>query len=382
MSKIRFILFLVIALLIVNGCKKSNQFTITGKITHAEGDTIYLEEFSSSTVVDQAQIDDNGKFKLAGVVSIPTFYILKLAKKNIVLLLDSTENVVVEADAANYGREYFIEGSLGSEQIKMLSQKLAETEHKLDSLETLKDINAGNPSFELMQKEWDEVKVKIINEQSEFSKKFILDHPFSMASVYALYQRYSTNGSYVMNDFQTMRTAASALNAVYPNSAIVKALYENATQLLQQKRIDEAQKIINEQGVNSPEIVLPDINGDEIALSSLRGKVVLLQFWAAEDQNSRRMNSLLTDAYNKYKNRGFEIYQVNVGKNRSEWIDVTDVDHINWINVGDLEGSVKAVNLYNIQTIPSNYLLDKEGVILVKNISGTNLDRTLSQLLN
>lgn len=185
-----------------------------------------------------------------------------------------------------------------------------------------------------------------------------------------------------MNDFQTMRTAASALNAVYPNSAIVKALYENATELLQQKRIEEAQKIINEQGVNSPEIVLPDINGDQIALSSLRGKVVLLQFWAAEDQNSRRMNSLLTDAYNKYKNRGFEIYQVNVGKNRSEWIDVTDVDKINWINVGDLEGSVKAVNLYNIQTIPSNYLLDKEGVILVKNISGTNLDRTLSQLLN
>src|SRR5690606_8733746 len=99
-----------------------------------------------------------------------------------------------------------------------------------------KDINAGNPSLELMQKEWDEVKVKIINEQSEFSKKFILDHPFSRASVYALYQRYSANGSYVMNDFQTMRTAASALNAVYPNSAIVKALYENATQLLQQKR--------------------------------------------------------------------------------------------------------------------------------------------------
>ena len=70
------------------------------------------------------------------------------------------------------------------------------------------------------------------------------------------------------------------------------------------------------------------------------------------------MNSLLVEAYYKYKNRGFEIYQVNVGKNRSEWIDAIDADNLDWINVGDLEGSVDAVNLYNIQSIPSNYLLE------------------------
>ena len=107
-----------------------------------------------------------------------------------------------------------------------------------------------------------------------------------------------------------------------------------------------------------------------------------MQFWAAEDRNSRMLNPLLVDAYKKYKNKGFEIYQVNVGNNRSEWVDAIDTDKLSWINVGDLEGSVNAVRVYNIQSIPSNYLLDRDGVILGKNLSGTTLDKTLSQLLN
>jgi peroxiredoxin len=185
-----------------------------------------------------------------------------------------------------------------------------------------------------------------------------------------------------MNDFQTKRTAASALNAVYPNSDFVKALYEDATQLYRQQRADELRQLIAEQGKNSPDIVLPNIDGEKVALSSLIGKIVLLQFWAAEDQNSRIMNQPLAEAYQKYKSKGFEIYQVNIGQNRSEWIDAIDTDKMNWINVGDLEGSVNAVNSYNINSIPSNYLLDQEGVIRAKNLSGTNLDKALAQLLN
>jgi hypothetical protein len=89
----------------------------------------------------------------------------------------------------------------------------------------------------------------------------------------------------------------------------------------------------------------------------------------------------LVDAYQKYKSRGLEIYQVNVGTNRSEWIDVVDEDKLKWINVGDLEGSTQARLSYNIQNIPFNYLLDKEGKIVAKNLTGTDLDKALAQIL-
>lgn len=380
----RFIFIFLAAVVVLGGCKKSNQFTIGGKITHAEGDTIYLEELhvSSRKPIAQTKIDKNGEFEFEGETSIPTYYLLKLSDNNfITLLVDSIDNVFIEADAANFGKEYNVKGSLGSIQVKKLTEKLNETEHKLDSLRSLMALYKGNPDYEQLKLQWDKVYSDILQEQSDFSANFVLNNPFSMASVFALYQKYKDQ-SYVVKDLQTMRTAASALNSIYPESDYVKALYENTLQILREERSAQVQRFIQEQGENSPEIILPDKDGKQIALSSLRGKVVLLQFWAAEDRGSRILNPLLVEAYQKYKRKGLEIYQVNIGENRSEWIDAIDQDKLNWINVGDLEGSVRAVNNYNIKSIPYNYLLDKEGVIVAKDLKGPALDRALAQILN
>lgn len=373
------LLILAMAVLF-SGCKKSNQFTISGKVTHAEGDTIYLEELEVSTTkpLDKTIIDKDGHFKFKGKTTIPSYYLLKLSRNNfITLLVDSTDNVVIEADAANFGREYNIQGSLGSIQVKELTETLNRTEHKLDSIRSLLNLSQGNPDYETLKVRWNNAIQSLITDQDKFSVKFVMNNPFSMASVYALYQKYK-DGSYVIKDLQTMRTAASALNAIYPKSDLVKALYENTLQYLREQKAAEMQKLIQEKGVNSPEIVLPDINNRKIALSSLRGKVVLLHFWAAEDNGSRLLNPLLTEAYQKYKPKGLEIYQVNVGTSRSEWLDAIDKDKLNWINVGDLEGCVSARLNYNIQVIPYNYLLGRDGSILAKNLAGPDLDRALS----
>lgn len=381
----RFFFILVITLILLSGCKNDSHFTITGKITHAEGDTIFLDEMliTSFKSVDQCKINSKGQFELKGIATAPTFFVLRLSNQNmnLYLLLDSTENVTIEADIANFNRDYTVEGSLGSQQLKELSKHYFNTQQKLDSLVNLREIYEGETGSEQALKILEDQYNNLVDEQSEFSKKFILENPFSMASVYALYQRYSNN-DFVMNDFQTMRTAASALQAVYPDNDFVKELIKETLRLLQQQRSNELQKLMDENAVNSPDIILPDVDGNDVALSSLRGKVVLVQFWAAENQESRALNSLLYDAYKKYRSKGFEIYQVNVGENRSEWIDAIDTDKMNWINVGDMEGSVNAVHAYNIQSIPANYLLDSEGVFIAKNIAGTNLDKILSQLLN
>lgn len=379
----RFIFILIAVVVILSSCEKSNHFTISGKITHAEGDTIYLEELlvSSRKPVAEAKIDKKGRFEIKGETSIPTFYLLKLSDNNFVtLLVDSLEQVVVEADAANFGREYLIEGSLGSIQVKQLNENLYKTEHKLDSLRSLYNVYKGNPDYENLRLQWDEEYRNVIQNQEKFSTNFVLNNPFSMASVFALYQKYKDQ-SYVIRDLQTMRTAASALNSIYPNSGYVKSLYENTLQFLREEKAAKVKKFIEEEGENSPEIILPNQDGKEIALTSLRGKVVLLQFWAAEDRGSRILNPLLVEAYKKYKGKGLEIYQVNVGTNRSEWIDAIDADKLTWINVSDLKGSVKAAQMYNIQSIPFNYLLDKEGAVVAKNLTGTTLDKALAQVL-
>jgi thiol-disulfide isomerase/thioredoxin len=379
----RFIIVLIVSVFAISSCRENNQFSISGKITHAEGDTIYLEELlvSSTKPIAKKKIDEKGEFEFKGKTSIPTYYLVKLSgNKFITLLVDSVDQVFIEADAANFGREYVVQGSIGSIQIKELTENLNRTEHKLDSLRQLRNLNLNNPNYEELNAKWNQEFVSLIEEQSKFSTNFVLNNPFSMASVFALYQRYRDQ-SYVIKDFQTMRTAASALNAIYPNSLLVKAFYENTLQYLRDEKAAQMKKFIEQEGVNSPEIVLPDLYGKEIALSSLRGKVVLLQFWAAEDQGSRILNPLLVDVYQKYKPKGLEIYQVNVGKNRNEWLDAIDEDKLKWINVGDLEGSSKAVLSYNIQSIPFNYILDRDGKIVAKNLTGPDLDKALARIV-
>ncbi|HDR51869.1 MAG TPA: AhpC/TSA family protein [Mariniphaga anaerophila] len=375
----------IIATILIAGCsKEEDMFSISGKITHAEGQTIYLEELkvASSIMIDSVKIDKNGTFRFTGKTGIPSYYLLKLSEnKFITLLVDSVEQVVVEADLANFERNYRVEGSLGSVQVKTLNDHLATTRKRLDSIQSLHNLYRGNPDYRQLRQEWDQAYDSIKQAQTEFSTQFVMSNPFSMASVLALYQKFDDQ-EYIIKDLHTMRVAASALNTIYPNSGHVKALYQNTVQLLQEEQNAKLRQMIQEQGENSPEIVLPDPDGNEIALSSLRGKIVLLQFWSALDRNSRILNEALAEAYRKYKNKGFEIYQVSVDDNRIEWVSAIDEDGLSWINVGDMEGSNLAARNYNIQTIPYNYLLNEDGEIIAQNLRGPGLDRALSRLLN
>jgi peroxiredoxin len=379
----RIIFVLITTLVVLSSCKKSNEFTIKGKITHADGETIYLEELlvASREPLAEVKVDKNGEFQFSGETGEPKFYMLRIGEDKIItLLVDSVENVTIEADIANFSREYTVEGSFGSELVKDLILRLNTTEHKLDSLKALNELYLGKPEYNTLKPKWDEEYNGIVQNQVNYSIEFVTKNAFSMASVYALYQRFQ-DGSFVVRDLQAMRTAASALNSIYPNSKHVQALYQNTLQVLERERNVKMQQFIEANGENSPDIVLPDQNGKEIALSSLRGKVVLVQFWAAEDRGSRILNPVLVDAYSKYKRKGFEIYQVSADKNRIEWVDAIDTDKLSWINVGDMEGSIPALNVYNVQELPFNYLLDKEGTIIAKDLKGPGLTRALSQVL-
>ncbi|MFW6309498.1 MAG: thioredoxin-like domain-containing protein [Prolixibacteraceae bacterium] len=383
MDTVRNTFVLLALVLLIAGCKKENNFSVSGIITHAEGETIYLDKLlvSSTESVDSAKIDKDGRFKLKSEAGKPAFYLLKFSdSKFITLLVDSVEHIKVTADAANFAREYKVEGSLGSMLVKELNDHLASTRKKLDSLQSLRSLYKGSPGYEERNEQWNRQRREILEEQRKFSTEFVMNNPFSMASILALYQKIDGQ-QYVINDLQTMRVAASALNTIYPGSEHVKALYQNTVQLMKEEKNAQLRKVIEEQGQNSPEIVLPNPEGEEVSLSSLRGKVVLLQFWSALDRNSRIQNEALVEAYQKYHDNGFEIYQVSVDDNRIEWVDAIDKDRLNWINVGDMKGSKIAVQHYNIQEIPYNYLLNEQGEIIAKNVKGPALNRALSKVL-
>ncbi len=371
---------MVIALFTVS-CSDSPQFSIRGSISNAEGQYLYLDELGvdSSMKIDSFLLGNNGEFEFEGNVSFPTFYLLKLNERNFVtLLVDSTEQVEVYGDAANFSRDYKVSGSEGSAQVQELNSRLVSTKHQLDSIESLQISFRSEIRYASDQIRWEEEYDKIKEDQIEYSTNFVKSHPFSMSNVLALYQKFDDD-NYVVQDLLSLKTAATALNTFYPESEHVEALYNNTILLMQQERNLAVQQVVKEYGLNSPDIVLPNVDGEDVALSSLRGKYVLVQFWSAADKGSRYLNPVLVELYEKYHSKGFEIYQVSIDTNRYDWVDAIDADGLNWINVGDMQGSNIALMSYNVQSIPYNYLLDPEGNILAKSLVGSALNQALGQ---
>jgi len=384
MSRYILLLCLCCTILFTVSCSDNGRFTISGHITNTEGQYIYLDKLNVSSVekIDSIKLKEKGKFEFKGNVSYPTFFMLNLGDENfITLLVDSSEHVEIYGDAVNFSQNYHIKGSIGSSQVQQLNNHLSKTKHMLDSLESLGISFRNDVNYEAKKKKWKEEYQKVKQAQIDYSSNFVKEHAFSMANVLALYQKFDDN-TYVIQDLQSLKVAASALNSFYPKSEHVKALYANTVKLMEDQRREKLQKFIEENAQTSPDIILPDPDGKEIALSSLRGKYVLLQFWAGAVPDSRIMNPVLRELYKKYHSRGFEIYQVSADTNRYEWVDAIDKDHLTWINVGDMKGSRSAILTYNVQELPSNYFMDKEGNILAKNLTGPEIIKILEKELS
>jgi peroxiredoxin len=377
-------LVFIIAVIAI-ACNDASLYTIHGRISNAEGRYIYLDELKlrSTVNIDSVKLNEDGKFSFKGKVSYPTFFLLRLSgnmKNFVTLLVDSAEQVEVSGDAANFSRDYLVKGSEGSALVQELNKRLSETKHKLDSIRSLQLSFRNEVGYEQRRPQWKNEYEQVRQAQINYSKKFVESHPFSMANVLALYQKFDDD-TYVVQDLQSLKVAASALNSFFPESEHVKALYANTVKLMQDERSARLSRFIQQEGENSPNITLPDPDGKMISLSSLRGKYVLLHFWSSADRGSRIMNPVLVELYQKYHAKGFEIYQVSVDTNRYDWINAIDQDGLNWANVGDMEGSRIAITTYNVTELPFNYLLNREGVIVGKNMAGSALDKLLGQAL-
>ena len=376
-------LTLLTVLFIAVACGKKGNVTISGKIEGGSGKTIYLNRLLTASQIpaDSAKIDSKGQFRLKGKADAPTFFLLKLSDTNFAtLLLDSLENVTVNGSFKNFSSDYTVTGSDNSSKVRELTLRFAPAKAKADSLSQLYRKHQNMPGYTADLERWKKEYTSEVTGYSDYLNDFVKRNPFSMASVYALYQKWDES-NYVSNDFQVMKTAASALYAIYPKNEQAKALYNNTLNILKEQKNVKLNNLMAQNAVNSPNIKLPDVSGVDRELWSLHGKYVLLHFWSAKDRTSRIQNQVLVELYAKFKHKGFEIYMVSVDDDKTAWKDAIAEDQLTWINVGDMKGSASALFNYNIGSVPSNYLLDKEGHIIGKNLKGPELNATLSKIM-
>jgi peroxiredoxin len=135
-------------------------------------------------------------------------------------------------------------------------------------------------------------------------------------------------------------------------------------------------------GSMAPEIALQDANGKIITLSSLKGKYVLVDFWASWCGPCRRENPNVVAAYAQFKNKNFTILGVSLDDDKEDWLAAVQQDKLNWLQISDLKKwESTVVNTYQIQGIPFNVLLDPTGKIIATDLRGSALQNTLKQLL-
>lgn len=135
-------------------------------------------------------------------------------------------------------------------------------------------------------------------------------------------------------------------------------------------------------GNKAPEIALPSVNGDTLRLSSLKGKVVLLDFWASWCGPCRISNKGLVKLYSKYKSKGFEIFGVSLDQDMSDWKKAIAKDKITWVQVNDNGGweAPTAVN-WGINAIPTSYLIDQNGKLIAMDLAGKELEQKVKEML-
>lgn len=371
-------LFLVaIALLMALSSCQSTKVKISGRFVGSEADMVYLEQASmlDQTIVDSVKLSEDGNFMLAldKVSSSPSLYHIVYDGNRIPLLLQGGDNITVNS-AGNVLRNCTVEGSEESELLHEFNHNYVEGVIALNQI--MSELTADDLD-DAKRQELAVKYTKLKNEVKQKQLRFIIEHKDRIAAVYALYQRlpgdvnlFNGNGDVIY-----YRTVAEAIEQSYPESLYLPLLRSQIA------RMDAQISLLSQVKTSSfPEITMPDMYGKEQNLSSLEGKLILLHFWSAAVGNSNSFNADLKKVYEKYHDQGLEIFQVAIDTSKALWINTIQEQELPWISVSDLKGELSpVVGAYNVRSLPSNYLIDREGNIAGKDLMGDKLEEAIKK---
>lgn len=380
-------LLLLLALITGSACNR-NQTVIRGTIEGGEGTLISLEKLdvNRTIVIDSLTVGKSDAFVFKTRLEHPELFVLRNGQGEIMnLLITPGDDIAIATSDSSFSRGYRVEGSEESENIRMLVEQVYTTRHLLDSLKTAADAvsDPESPQLDLIRSAYTQALVK----QKRFTIRYVVGHLTSLSSIYAIYQKYDGDNLIMgmESDLQYFKVLADSLEVSFPNSSLTKSLradierreaeFEQTAklnQLLEHAEIREG----------LPEISIPDRDGNEISLSSLTGKVVQLMFWASADQTSIETLLGLKQVYNRYRVKGFEIYAISLDNNKIQWMNAIDFNEFNWINVSELNYPESQANrLFNVTSIPTGFLINREGEVMARDLYGRRLETWLDNLL-
>ncbi len=360
----------------------SDTVRVSGTIHGKPDKMMYIEQIAPSReIIDSVQLNSDGGFSFKHIISSndPKFLNLQLDGNNLTLLVSKGENVKVNS-IFNIPGGYGVEGSEGSRLVMEMGQKVNNVSSQIDSLYQIFNLSTHDIEREQINKEIAQLYIK----HKQECIKFLVQNSGSLASIVALYQRMP-NGIITFDseaDIIYFSMVADSLFKRYPKSLHVKSLLKDVKSIRGRQKLAGMvnNSLSNSASLSFPEIAMNDMYGEEQLLSALKGKVILLSFWSNADRASTFLNSELKEVYDVYHNRGFEIYQISLDQSKSSWINSITEQKLPWISVNDFKGNTSpAVTGYNITQIPANYLIDRSGNIVGKNIFGADLMKKISE---
>jgi peroxiredoxin len=380
------IFFLLLPALFLAGCNNKKSFTVHGSIKGKTEKYIYINRLDVNTpvLIDSAKISGKGSFRFTVKATEPDFYQLGFSTTNfITLLAEPQEKINLSFSTKNLYENYTVSGSPGSSKLQVLDTSLAGTRRKLDSLTTVYKQSAKEPGFETKGAALDAEFAGLAKAQRKKNIEFIINNINSLASIKALYQKL-TPETYVLyepNDLQYLKIVTDSLTRHYPNSKHVKALAADFKNEMNKMYAEKLGAMASKfpQAKLDPDLMNTD--GKRIALSSLKGKYVLLTFWSYKSKECVIENLQFKGYYKLYHNKGFEIYQINVDESESDWKKAVGFDELPWISTREDDSrNLLNAKLFNVTTLPANFLFDKEGNIIGSNLHDKTLQLKLEQL--
>ena len=358
----------------------SSGFELKGNLSNSKGEAIYLEKLSQTgvTAIDSATIDEKGEFMMNHASPSIGFYRLRINASNFcMMVLDSAQKVTVTGDARDLGNTFKTEGSPDTKLFSEYNTLAQGQKMRTDSLENIfrtamVTLKLDSLRADSLSKELQKPYEVMVAQYSDIVAKKIKENTSSFASIMAIQQLRPENY------LDVYKALDKGLTTKYPDNKDIKSFHGMVQQTEMMVARTEAIKV----GAEAPELILPMPNDKDLALSSLRGKVVLIDFWASWCAPCRKELPNVKRAYAKYKNKGFEILGVSLDKDRDAWIEAISTEGLTWPQVSDLKyWQSEAVQVYALQSIPFTVLLDKEGKIIATDLRGAELDKKLAEVL-